>query len=295
MNDLKNSVAFLFFFLLLIFGVAQVRYVEQNLLNFSPVFFILVTLAVITGLLVKPSQRLTIYVFLLGWAAIYMLTWFFYWRLYAPNTIQLQIIQFMLVMISGGLAFDVGRQIAQVAGLVRGLTARTYPNRTMELSEAEDRISAELTRSRRYHHPLSLIMLEIERFSVRDLQEHPALQRDILSELASAKVGQIINERARETDLIMRDDQGRFVILCPETTHDNSRTLARRIEESVSTVVGARIAWGSAFFPSEALTFDDLIQKAEERLDEPEPRAAKPKAEPEYAEDPSAIHEEGMR
>ncbi len=295
MNELKNSVAFLFFFLLMIFGVAQVRYVEKNLLNFSPVFFILVTLAVISGLLVKPSPRLTIYIFLMGWTGVYLLVWFFYWRNYAPGTIQLQIIQFMLVMISGGLAFDVGRQIAQVSGLVRGLTARTYPNRTIDLSAAEDRISAELTRSRRYHHPLSLIMFEIERFSARDLEEHPALQRDILIELASAKVGQIINERARETDLILRDDQGRFVLLCPETTHENSQNLARRIEESVSTVMGARILWGSSFFPTEALTFDDLFQKAEERLDEPEPQPVSPSPAPEQTKDTAELGEKSLR
>jgi GGDEF domain-containing protein len=184
----------------------------------------------------------------------------------------------MLVLISAGLSFDVGRQIAQVAGLVRGLTARTYPNRTMDLAAAEDRISAELTRSRRYHHPLSLLLLEVGSFSTRELAEHPALQRDILTELATAKVGQIINERARETDLIMRDEQGRFVILCPETTHENSVTLARRIEESVSTIMGTNILWGSAFFPSEALTFEDLVQRAERRLEEPEPPMAQ--AEP---------------
>ena len=100
------------------------------------------------------------------------------------------------------------------------------------------------------------------------------MQRDILSELASAKVGQIINERARETDLIIRDEQGRFVILCPSTPHENSFTLARRIQESVSSIMGTDISWGSAFFPSEALTFEDLVLKAEQRLKEPPDRVA---------------------
>ena len=155
MNDLKNSVAVLFLFLLMIFGVAQVNYVEENLINFSPVFFVLVSLAVMAGLLVRPSNRFTIYMFISFWAVIYGMVWFFYWRPSASQPLQVHIIQFMLVLVSAGLAFDVGRQIAQVAALVRGLTARTYPNRTLDLAAAEDRISSELTRSRRYHHPLS--------------------------------------------------------------------------------------------------------------------------------------------
>ena len=47
MNDLKNSVAFLFFYTLIIFGIASINYVEENIINFNPVFFILLTLSVI--------------------------------------------------------------------------------------------------------------------------------------------------------------------------------------------------------------------------------------------------------
>src|SRR5512143_1708254 len=233
MNDLKNSVAFLFFFLLLLFGVAQVNYVEENVINFSPVFFVLVTLAVITGILLQPTRRLTIYPFLIGWGVIYGLTWVFYWRTLAKEPVQVLLIQLMLVEIAAGLAFEVGRQIGHVSSLLKGLAARTFPNRTIDLKAAEDRISAELTRSRRYHHPLALLLLHVESFGAGNLQNTPILQRDILSQFASAKIGQIINERARETDLIMRDEQGRFTILCPETNREDALVLSRRIEEAV--------------------------------------------------------------
>jgi GGDEF domain-containing protein len=290
MNDLKNSVAFLFFFLLLIFGVAQVNYIEENVINFSPVFFVLITLAVISGVLIQPARSFTIYAFLTFWTLVYALTWAFYWRPLGREPIQVLLIQFMLVEITAGLAFDVGRQIGNVSNLLRGLTSRTFPNRTIELKAAEDRISAELTRSRRYHHPLSLLILQVDRMAPGKLQDGPVLQRDILHQFASAKIGQIINERARETDLIMRDEQGRFVILCPETKLDDSRTLGRRIEEAVSRIMDAHISWGSAFFPGEALTFEDLVLKAEERLVDAglDETAAQ---RDNYLEDPSRVHE----
>jgi len=269
MSDLRNSVAFLFFFLLLILGAAQARFIERYVLDFSPVFFVLLAVAVLSGILVRPARLLTIYTFLAVWAVVYGLLWIFLWSSQGMEELQLHIIQFTLLLISAGLAFDVSRQITMVAGVVRGLTTRTYPNRTIDLTEAEDRISAELTRSRRYHHPLSLLVLEVGHYPDPDREGHRLLQRDILKELAAAKVGQIIHERARETDLIMRDPQGRFLVLCPETTHENSITLARRIQETVSGFMGADVIWGSAFFPGEALTFEDLVQKAEARLDEP--------------------------
>jgi GGDEF domain-containing protein len=292
MNDLKNSVALLFFFLLLIFGVAQVNYIEENVLNFSPVFFILVTLAVVTGLLIKPSARVTIYSFIMGWGLVYGLTWLFYWRVYAPREpVQVHIIQLILVEISAGLAFDVGRQMNQVFSLLQGFTASTYPNRTIELAGADDRISAELTRSRRYHHPLSLLVLQIERFTSRNVQEHPAMQRDILSHFASARVGQIISERARETDLIMRDNHGRFILLCPETSQETSNQLARRIEDAISSAIGAEISAGFAYFPTEALTFEDLVHKAEERMEHSHHDRRRQAASEAYVEDPASVGE----
>jgi GGDEF domain-containing protein len=290
MNDLKNSVAFLFFFLLLIFGVAQVNYIEENVINFSPVFFILITLAVVAGILIQPTRGFSIYVFLTSWAVVYVLTWLFYWRPLGREPVQVLLIQFMLVEITAGLAYDVGRQIGNVSHLLQGLASRTFPNRTIDLKLAEDRVSAELTRSRRYHHPLSLLIVQADRFRRGKSQTEPILQRDILSQFASAKVGQIINERARETDLIMRDEQGRFIILCPETDLESSETLARRIEEAVARIMDAEIDWGSAFFPGEALTFEDLVLKAEERL------AAERLGEPsgmheKYLEDPNRVRE----
>jgi diguanylate cyclase (GGDEF)-like protein len=268
MNDLKNSVAFLFLFVLIIFGIAQIDYVETNLINFSPAFFIMITLAVVSGILVMPSARFSIYAFLVIWTVIYGLTWVIYWRLVNP-VIPLQVhgIQFLLIEIAAGLAFDIGRHINQVIHLVEGLTANTYPNRTLELHTSEHRISAELTRSRRYHHSLAVLLVQLDDFGrEQQARDTMILERDILSRFAAAKIGQIISECARETDLIIRDDKGRFVVLCPETNSQSSMILADRISKSVSERMNARVMLGSSSFPDEALTFDELVSKASERM-----------------------------
>jgi hypothetical protein len=289
MTDLKNSVTFLFFFLLLLFGVAQVKYVEENVINFNPIFFIIVTLAVLIGILVKPARRLSIYGYLTAWAVVYGLIWLFYGQTYFKVPVQVHLLQLVMVVISAGLSFDVGKQIGQVSDLLHGLSKKTYPHRTLELAAAEDRISSELTRSRRYQHPLSVLVIQMTSYATSKLAEHPGLQRDILAQFASAKVGQIINERVRETDLIMRDEHDRFIILCPETNLENSKTLARRIEQGVAAIMGVDISWGSAFFPSEALTFEDLILKAEERLEEADEIKPAGTAAAEYVEDPAEV------
>lgn len=266
MNDLKNSVAFLFLFVLIVFGIAQIDYVETNLINLSPAFFILVTVAVVSGILVRPSARFSIYAFLVIWTAIYGLTWALYWRMTTPIPLQIHGIQFLLIEIAAGLAFDIGRHINQVIHLLEGLTANTYPNRTLDFHTAEHRISAELTRSRRYHHSLAVLLVRLTDFEREQSKDAMILERDILSRFAMAKIGQIISECARETDLIIRDEKGRFVILCPETNFQNSMILAERIEKAVTERMNASVLLGSSSFPDEALTFDELVRKASGRM-----------------------------
>ncbi len=266
MNDLKNSVAFLFLFVLIVFGIAQIDYVETNLINLSPAFFILVTLAVVSGILVRPSARFSIYAFLVVWTAIYGLTWALYWRTTTLISLQIHGIQFLLIEIAAGLAFDIGRHINQVIHLLEGLTANTYPNRTLDFHTAEHRISAELTRSRRYHHSLAVLLVRLTDFEREQSKDAMILERDILSRFAMAKIGQIISECARETDLIIRDEKGRFVILCPETNFQNSMILADRIEKAVTERMNASVLLGSSSFPDEALTFDELVRKASGRM-----------------------------
>jgi len=276
MSNLKNSIAFLFFYVILVFGIAQVRFIEDNVLNFEPAFFILVGIAVLSGLYFPISSRFTIYPYLMTWAAFYGLVWLFYWRTHIPPLNgQLLGIQFMLIIIGAGLSYDVGRHLEGINTLLEGLSASTYPNRTLEIKRAEDRISAELTRSRRYHHPLSLLMVELDKKTENvDVKAIKGLQKDLLRRFAIARVGQIISDRARETDLILRDRSGRFLLLCPETNSENSLLFGDRIRRAVVESMGADVNWSFASFPEDALTFEELVEFAEHRLGILEPPQA---------------------
>ena len=86
------------------------------------------------------------------------------------------------------------------------------------------------------------------------------------SRFTFARVGQIINDLIRQTDLFLKDRCGRHVILCSETNFSSVELLAKRISRMVEDKIGHHASWGIASFPEEALTFDDLLQKASDRL-----------------------------
>lgn len=269
MNDLKNSILVLFGFIFAVFGIGQIDFVEQNLINFEPTFFILVALAVLSALIVVPLTHFSIYQLLFIWAAIYVMVRVIYWKITMAHSIEIILLEFVLIEISAGLAFDSGRQLRHISRLVDKFTALTYPNRTLDLRTAGDRISTELTRSRRYGRPLSVLVVQMDKLEDQQiLEKDESLQRDILARFAAARIGEIVNDRARETDLILRDSDNRFILLCPETGHSNSAILAQRISRSVTENIGAKVRWGVSSFPDEALTFDDLVEKAVERLSE---------------------------
>jgi GGDEF domain-containing protein len=116
---------------------------------------------------------------------------------------------------------------------------------------------------------LSVLVVQMDKLENQQaLEKDESLQRDILTRFAAARIGEIVNDRARETDLILRDSDNRFILICPETEHSNSAILAQRISKSVAENIGAKVRWGVSSFPDEALTFDGLVEKAVEHLSE---------------------------
>lgn len=272
MSDLKISATILVSYVILVLGIANIDEFQDTVINFSPVFFILIAGAVFTellisGMLIQSGVRVSNYAFAAFWGVVYLLLWYFYWRGESALPIQVHAIQIVLLEVASVLAYNMGRQIGQVDKMLEGLAANAYPNRTRNIQEAQSLINDELSRSRRYHHPLSVLVLRLEDLKgKRAWENNERLERDMIERFASAKIGQIVSELSRGNDLILRDRDGQFVILCPETDHGNASRLAARILSAVDESLEARITCGIASFPDEALDFKDLLNTAKQRL-----------------------------
>jgi GGDEF domain-containing protein len=273
MSELKNSIRLLFAFVMLVLGIANIQVLEDSGLNFTPFFFVLFAVTILSELalvafLIKRGVRISIYSVLILWGVVYGLVWFFYWRVDKPHlSLQIHILQLILLELSAGLAYQVAWHLSQIDTILDGLSFSTYPNRSVDSFSAEDRIQAEFTRSRRYHHPLSLLVLRLDKVSEQSAWEHiEPLQRDMLRRFATAKVSQIISDLSRQTDIIVSDRGGQFVIVCPETDAQDLAAFAERIRKATAEKLKSTLAWGVATFPDEALTYEDLLQTARRRF-----------------------------
>lgn len=270
MSDLKLSITILVSYVIAVLGIANIDAFQESIVDFNPAFFVLIAIIVfselmITGNIIRQGVKISYYTVIVFWIVVYILAWVFYFGNDRP--IQVQIIQLLLVAISAGLAYDVGKRIGKTDRILDGLSSGAYPNRARDIQDARDLITSEITRSRRYHHPLSLLAFRLEKPNNKDgWKGNVPLENDMLERFAIAKTSQILSDLARNTDIVLRDKNGQFVLLCPETDANDISILADRISAAVDESLNSQINWGGAAFPDEALTFDDLLQTAMKRL-----------------------------
>src|SRR5688572_8185717 len=208
MTNLKRSFFGAATYLALIFVLGQADYADQPIINFANYFYVAVLAAIPLTLFFPSISRVSVYVPLLFWAAVYVGLLQFLGRNYSAIKGQLSVIVLELVLLEAGVWFAhlLAVQISHAETLMDALALTAFPNRARDIDSESQRIKIELTRSRRYHRPLSLVMIQsdpeeekITRESFKDIQH------DLMTRFTSARVGQIIDDRIRQTDLVLQD------------------------------------------------------------------------------------------
>ena len=269
MTNLKRSFFWAALYLAVMFVLGQTDYAGRPIINFASYFYLAVIVALPVTLFFPSIARVSVYMPLLVWLGVYLFLLQINDRIYSADKGDLPVIvlEFVLLEVGVWFAHQLALQINHAESVMDALALSAFPNRARDIDLEHQRIKIELTRSRRYHRPLSLLVVQSESeddMATRDMLK--SIQNDLLSRFTSARVGQIIDDCIRQTDLVMRDRRGRFIVLCPETDLANASLLANRIAQAVKSRTSLGILWGVAAFPEEALTFDDLLQTARERL-----------------------------
>jgi len=267
MTGLKRSFVWLTLYLALILVLGQSDYAGRPIINFASYFYLAVMVAVPVTLFFPSVSKA--YIPLLFWGGVYMVILKTVDRSVSTTYIDLPIIVLEFVLLEVGVWFaqQLATEIRYAESLMDTLAFGAFPNRVRDIEVESQRIKVELTRSRRYQRPLSLLMIEVE----PDIEQTASaiartIQHDLMNRFSFARVGQVIDDLIRQTDLFLKDRRGRYVILCSETRLPEVELFANRISEAVKEKTGLRMFWGYASFPDEALTFEDLMQKARERL-----------------------------
>jgi diguanylate cyclase (GGDEF)-like protein len=132
-------------------------------------------------------------------------------------------------------------------------------------------LDTEISRARRFKHPLTLIMLDLDFFKMyNDRNGH------VQGDSALRKVAGIITKKIRDVDTAARYGGEEFVIILPETSHDEAVRVAERIRKTVqeASFKGERklpkgsltVSLGLVTFHGEYSSKKRMIHSADEML-----------------------------
>ena len=170
------------------------------------------------------------------------------------------------------LASLLGRAVAlgleQIDDTIGAVAFGESPALDLDGPQATNEILAEMARSRRHDRPLSVTVLEPATDTLELAIDHAAedVQRAIRRRYVYGRLARLVADQLRRSDLLFEHRaSGRFVILSPETEADGTSLLVNRIREAARGL-DLDLFSGSATFPDQAFTFEQLVLEAEQRL-----------------------------
>ena len=180
---------------------------------------------------------------------------------FSPDDIRL------LSLIAGQAAVTMDRTMAhhnlETLAITDGLT-RTYNHRYFQM-----RLEDELRRCKRYHLPLSLLIIDADHFKAINDEHGHASGDAVLREL-----GTLLRNSMRDTEIVARLGGEEFGVLLPQTDDFQAQIAAERLRAAVEAhdfravdgeQIRVTVSIGAAGFPPHA-TRADLMEQADRAL-----------------------------
>ncbi len=132
-----------------------------------------------------------------------------------------------------------------------------------------DRAASEVSRANRYGHPIALVMLELDSFEAKT-DAYGLIAKDIILR----EVAEILTTTARSTEVAVRYNDSRFVVIMPECDHEQAFRFAERLRKNIAVKVFGQDAGldvsltasiGVAALYQE-VTVENLVERAENAL-----------------------------
>jgi len=124
-------------------------------------------------------------------------------------------------------------------------------------------LSAEWKRASRSGRPFSVVLIDLDKFKeVNDTMGH------FEGDLVLARVGRLLEQKSRQSNVVARYGGDEFIILMPETGSEQAQVLAERLRQWMTSdpmlnehhITGS---FGVASFPTHGFSIEDIIRVAD--------------------------------
>ena len=269
MKSMRWRIALTILWLSLLFNIERFDFEKGTNVNLASSFYVLAAATTMLFLLVRMKPR----VMYMAGAAVFVA----YGITKITSTIPvfqgfhkyITITEIVALVITMALTWLINKGLQDFEDAVEAISLPKGRSSVMDYDQMQERIRTELGRARRHQHPMSLAAIEIDASS-SDAVLHRAVrdaQVALLKRYVQVQFGVFLSKNTRETDAIAHhDDNGHFLLLAPETPADQTEGLLSRLSNQVEEHLGLRFRYHVADFPKTALTSEELIHKATEKL-----------------------------
>ncbi len=274
MKRLRYAFAAVLVTLTFLFNVERLDLDDTDTINLSSFVYVLGFLVVATAVLVRvpPAKGRRAWAVAAAWAAVYLvckLVLFADRPFWGGMHTYLSLIELAMIVLLAQQANALVTRLQEFEDAVATLTLTDVSRKVRALDEAHDEIQDKLLLSRRHQRPLSVVVFGLDRDATRVVLHRVVeeVQRGMANRYVVNSLAAVMVRNLRRTDLpLERGRDGRFIILCPETDASGAELAARHVQKAVRSELGVEIDFGIAAFPADALTFAELLGRAEGQL-----------------------------
>jgi GGDEF domain-containing protein len=280
MKHLRQSLIVLLLAFAFFFNIERVDLGHASVVNIATYVYVIGLIAVLLLLQFPRIARKNVFS-LIGFSLlVYAITW---WMLDRGDVMRRHIYvltsEIALLSLLVWLGQIVANSLSDFEEAVENITLSGVTRIKNSLSDTMQDIEAQMYLSRRYSRPLGVVVMEAKSSSM-EVQFNQAIkevQKALTNRYVSAQIFRVLEMVLRRTDVMAHNGNGRFILICPETSGSDLESLVARVREEMQNHLGVKVDCGVACFPDGALTFDELLIKAENELEEGQ-RAAATKA-----------------
>lgn len=270
MRRLQVSILYLLIHLTILFNIERLDLDGKNTIDLATAVYPLTLLAIIMILSIKGLRRLPQPAWIGLWTAVYVavkLVWVSHRPLIGGIYTYLSFTELGLFLIAVFLAQRLAQNVEEFEAAAKIFAFANISN-IKRVEEAQREIQAEIYRSRRFQRPLSVIVLEQDSSKIQAninkiVQD---AQHSLMQEYVYAMMARELSAQLRQTDILLaHDKKGRLIILSPDTDNDGTIAFIHRLKSLAQGDLFS-IKFGAATFPNHALTFEELLERAESNL-----------------------------
>jgi len=259
MNRIRLLVALLIIWFFFFFSIER----PFHVVNISRIAYILAALMAIVAILVPRWREIPLWVLLVAPVPIFLMIKAVEGDPVWGQALPLTVTEICGIAISTILAFWVGNAVNEFESAVAHITMGQIDVLPQSFSTGQAEMYREVRRARHHQRPLSLVAIGIEESSVQVVLDRMVqeAQQAMMRQYVLTNVAKVLCDELEDYDIIAQGD-GHFLVLLPEITPKNLGELTEGLRATVAEQVGVMVQIGTSSLPTDAVTFDGLIETA---------------------------------